>query len=616
VDRVTVRSFRAHDLAERGLKELAKSRLDTTRDVVFQPLGARFFEVREDAARLGHLFREDAFHAPNGHFLRMTLRVEPPLSERLAHLEPRAVERRLEDATRDAILREVPRAQGVYLARFEPSARDGLEPVVHVQLSCRRLDGGPNPALTRDDARRFETAWNREVGRAFGLSREPARAQEREPAQDRASVLGPEIDRLRQEWARASARLFAVHAERLHGRATQQELVDAVEHARAARAAWSRSAGRPVNLRDVGERQVFDVVQLRIEGGSLYLRGELEAHRRTLLETAASRAAGLPDGPDRQVAVVAWPAGRDLHATVYFNQRSGPERPPDGIEPARLRATLEEGLRDEILRLAPSFDPAAAARTHELGPVEARLPERAPAREPVPTARERLEERAPSVPAAALVVKLDREEGSEARAAAAVGGHEAQDALDRLQPGQRDWTSERVFAVRLRVPTGAEQLERGGLSAEETAHVIQRAVDRAYPFLEREGIRNSFLCAARGRALDVQIVIPERLGWTPSQLRSPQFHQRFLAGFHQALSRIEPTRLGPGREPLLPGLARGAAVVGHAPRLARQAEHDPEQAARGLACAVFSKLSEALPKPFRLMRELGRTVGRFVPRGE
>jgi hypothetical protein len=227
-----------------------------------------------------------------------------------------------------------------------------------------------------------------------------------------------------------------------------------------------------------------------------------------------------------------------------------------------------------------------------------------------------LEEVIPSVPAAALVVKLDREVGTEQRATALAGERDAQEGMERLQPQQRDWTSERVFTVRLHVPTGAQQLERGRLSAEETAHVIQRAVDRAYPFLEREGLRNSFLYAPRGRALDVQVVIPERLGWTPSQLRSPQFQQRFLAGFHQALTRFEPTRLGPGREPLLPGLARGAAVVRRVPRLARQAEHDPEQAARGLARAVFNKLSEALPKPFRLMRELGRTVGRSVPRGE
>ena len=92
MDRVTVRSFRAPDLAERGLKELAHSRIDTTREVAFQALGAPFFEVSEDPARVAHLFREDAFNAPNGRFVRMTLRLEPHLSERLANLEPRAVE--------------------------------------------------------------------------------------------------------------------------------------------------------------------------------------------------------------------------------------------------------------------------------------------------------------------------------------------------------------------------------------------------------------------------------------------------------------------------------------------------------------------------------------------
>ena len=34
MDRVSVRSFRAQDLAERGLKDLACSRIDTTREVV------------------------------------------------------------------------------------------------------------------------------------------------------------------------------------------------------------------------------------------------------------------------------------------------------------------------------------------------------------------------------------------------------------------------------------------------------------------------------------------------------------------------------------------------------------------------------------------------------
>jgi hypothetical protein len=614
VDRVPVRSFRAHDVAEHGLRQLARSQLDTTRQVVFQPLGARFFEAREDAVRIANLFREDALHAPTGHFSRLVLRVEPQLPERLSVLEPRAVEARLEEATRNALLRELPRAQGAFLVRFEPSLRQDLEPVALVHLSCRRSDGGPSPALTREDARRFEATWNREVERVFGLSR--GLAQELDPAHNRASVLSPETERLRQDWARASARLFAVHAERLVGKATQKELFDAAEHARATRVAWSRAAGPPVDLRAVERRQVFDVIQLRLEGGSRYLRGLLEAHRRTLLEAAASRAADLPGGTERRLAVVAWPAGADLHATLYFHQRSRPERPPGSIEPERLRAALEARLGDEIRRLAPSLDAAAEARAEELGRVEARLLERAPSREqatPVPMRREE-----PAQPAVgpAIIVTLEREPEGQGRAAAPGEQSDREETLDRLQPPERDWSRERVFAVRLSVPSGIEQVERAGLSAEEVVHVLQRAVDRAYPFLEREGIRGNLLWHAQGRTLDVQLLVPEKLGWTPAELRSPQFQQRFITGYHQALAQIGPSRIGPGSEPLVPGLVRGVATISRAPQLIRRAEQDPELAARDLARAVFSKLSEALPKPFRLMRDLGRTVSRFGPRGD
>jgi hypothetical protein len=609
-----VRSFRAHDLAERGLKELARSRLDTTREVVFQPLGARFFEAREDVVRLANLFREDAFHAPAGNFARLTLRVEPQLVERLSVLEPRAVESRLEEAARNAILRELPRAQGAYLVRFEPSAREGLEPVAHVYLSSRRSDGDPLPALTREDARRFEGAWNREVERAFNLAHGQARGLERGPGQDRASALDPAGLRLRKEWSQASARLFAVYTERLAGKATQKELADAVGQARAARMAWSREAGPSVDLRDIETRQVFDVVRLRIEGGNRYLRGPLEAHRRTLLETAASRAAGLPDEMARRVAVVSWPAGRDLHAAVYFNQRSQPERPPSSIEPERLRDALEVRLADEIRCLAPNLDPAAGARA-ELGRVEARVQERTPQPERTVPVLERPEARGPAI-AAAVVITLDRDRERQAQGSAPVGGGERPEALSRLQNPERDWGSERVLSVRLQVPTGAEQLERMGLSAEDSAHVVQRAVERAYPFLERAGIRDNFLYSARGKALDVQIVVPEKLGWTRDQLRSPQFQQRFLTGFHQALAQVEPTRMGPVKEPLLHGLVRGMAAARQVPQMFRRMEQDPERAARDLVRAAFSKLSEALPKPFRLMQELGRTVSRFRSRGE
>ncbi len=615
MDRVLVRSFRAHDLAERGLKDLARSRIDTTREVVFQPLGARFFEAREDVVRLADLFREDAFSAPAGSFARLTLRVEPQLVERLSVLEPRAVESRLEEAARNAILRELPRAQGAYLVRFEPSAREGLEPVAHVYLSSRRSDGGPLPALTRDDARRFEGAWNREVERAFNLTRGQARGLERAPGQDRASVLDPAVQRLQQEWSRASARLFAVYTERLAGKATQKELADAAGQARDARMAWSREVGPSVDLRDIETRQVFDVVRLRIYGGNRYLRGPLEAHRRTLLEAAASRAAGLPDETDRRVAVVAWPAGRDLHATLYFNQRSQPERSPGSIEPERLRDALEARLPDEIRRLAPNLDPEAGARDDELGRVEARVQERASQPERQVSALDRPEESGPAV-AAAVVVTLYRDHEHQAQGSARVGGDERPKALSRLQNPERDWGIERVLSVRLQVPTGAEQLERRGLSAEDSAHVVQRAVDRAYPFLEREGIRANFLYSARGKSLDVQIVVPENLGWTRDQLRSPEFQQRFLTGFHQALTQVGQIRMGPVKEPLMPGIVRGLGAARQAPQIMRRAEQDPERAARDLVRAAFSKLSEALPKPFRLLQELGRSVSRFRSRGE
>ena len=192
MDRVSIQTFRAPDLVVRALKDLARSRLDTTREVVFQALGARFFEAREDAARIATLFREDAFHAPDGHFTRMALRVEADVARRLATLDPRAVETRLEEAARNAIVREWPRAQGAYVVRFETAARGDLEPVAHVHLSSRRTDGGPAPALTREDSRRFEAVWSREVERAFGLSRGLARGLERDRGQTRTSVLKPE----------------------------------------------------------------------------------------------------------------------------------------------------------------------------------------------------------------------------------------------------------------------------------------------------------------------------------------------------------------------------------------------------------------------------------------
>jgi hypothetical protein len=603
VDRVTVRSFRAPDLAERAIKDLVRSRRDTGREVAFRPIGTRFLEARDDPARIVALLREDAFHAEKGHFARLSLRLHPQLADRLARLEPRVVERKLEDAARDATLRELPRAQGLYVVRFEPSARGGLEPVAHVHLTARNADGGPASALTREDARRIETAWDRGLAKAFGLER--LRESEPQRAPD------PRIEGLRQEWARASARLFAAYTDRLHGKATAKQLADALTAARETRGAWSQAAGPRVDLRDVERRQVFDSVRVRIEGGARYLAGPLAAHRRPILEAAAARAVGVPEN-DRRLAVVAWPVGQELRATVYFNQRSAVERSQSSLDPELVRAAMEERLRDEIRRLAAGLDPREAARAEALGRVEARLPEPEPLRQKTALERPDVPEPAPS-PAMVVTLDADRMRDAEAVGRSAQGD---QAAMERLQRPERDWSQDRVVAVRLRVPTGAEQLEKLGLNREETTRVVQRAVDRAYPFLEQEGLRDSFRYSVHGRALDVQVIVPEKLGWTPEQLRSPQFQQRFITGFHQALAQVGPTRTGPAQQRMLPGFARDVATIRQVPQVLRQMEQEPERAARDLAKAVFNKLSEALPKPFRLARDLGRTIGRLIPRGE
>jgi hypothetical protein len=91
--------------------------------------------------------------------------------------------------------------------------------------------------------------------------------------------------------------------------------------------------------------------------------------------------------------------------------------------------------------------------------------------------------------AAAIVVKLDRDHEREAQAAAPPSRSDQQEALGRLQPPERDWSSERVFAVRLRVPTGAQQLERMGLSGEEAG---QRRQEQGAGHLRAAALKPSF----------------------------------------------------------------------------------------------------------------------------
>ena len=112
MDRVSARSFRALDLAEHGLRELARSRIDTTRDVVFQPLGARYAEAREDAARVATSSERTRSGRQTAISRAWSCECPPALTDRLAALDPRAVEARIEEATRAALARELPTSPG------------------------------------------------------------------------------------------------------------------------------------------------------------------------------------------------------------------------------------------------------------------------------------------------------------------------------------------------------------------------------------------------------------------------------------------------------------------------------------------------------------------------
>src|SRR5688500_6999612 len=99
MDQVWANSFLRVEDAERRLRTLARSRVDTTREAVFEPIGVRFVEVRQDTARVAALLREDALLAEKGRssgfFFGLLFRVDASVARRLEGLDPRAVEERV-----------------------------------------------------------------------------------------------------------------------------------------------------------------------------------------------------------------------------------------------------------------------------------------------------------------------------------------------------------------------------------------------------------------------------------------------------------------------------------------------------------------------------------------
>jgi hypothetical protein len=529
-----VRSFRALDLAEQGIRALARSRADSRREVEFRSLGDRYRQARHDPRDVVAVLRRDAFEAPDGHFARLVLRPPSEATRNTGGLEPRAVEARLEAAVRALLARERPRGEGVYLIRHEISRTGVLEPVARVHLSSREADGGPAPAFSREAQERIEERWQIEAARAFGLARE---------------------HRLRQERERPSA------PERLPER-------------------------------------VAELARLRIEDGARYLDGALETRRREVLEEAIRRSLALPPEQERSVSAVIWQAGTDLHAAVYAAEtraEDGRER----IDSDRFRAALVDRLRTQIVRAAVTLEPDREGRLQDIGAVRVA--------DPRDVERGRLRD-----------VASERRANEDGRLAVRLAGdvipEQTTQVRTRVHEPREDetqaWHRDRLVAVSLRVATGSQEIARLGLEPGETGRVIQRAINRTYPFLEREGVRDNFVYAPRGKALDVRVLVPERFGWTADELRSPQFQQRFIAGFHHALTEVGRSRLSTEREPLLTTMARSVGTARYVPQLIRQAEQDPERAAKEAVRMALERLTGAMPRVFRLARDIGRAIGR------
>jgi len=106
------------------------------------------------------------------------------------------------------------------------------------------------------------------------------------------------------------------------------------------------------------------------------------------------------------------------------------------------------------------------------------------------------------------------------------------------------------------------------------------------------------------------VLVPERLGWTADELRSPQFQQRFIAGFNQALTQVGHARVSNERQPLLTTMTRSVGTARYAPQLIRQAEQDPERAAKEVVRMALERLTGAMPRALRLARDVARAIGR------
>lgn len=486
-----------------------------------------------------------------GSFTRVRLSVGEEWAERVSRLEPKAMESRLVRAAEHVFARELPRAQGVLAVRYEgPEAR----PAVHAFLSPRQSDGSTAPLLLRVDIAALEARWDRAIQQSFGLTRSVEATRPRSPAEDQA----------REQFQRESERFAEVVRTRFRGEATQDQVRTAGERAHAAQQVWLQARGPAPE-----PHRRFEVVPLRLEDGRSYLDRLAPADRDLVVDRAVRSAAGhtLPPGTD--VRVLHWGEGRDQRISVAFRE---PTRIPERreIDPAAVRDALVTRLPEQLGSAARHYNSHGREDLGEPGRV---------------TVAERSPER--------------------------VGGRfeEVRQVAELREKVEKE---KQYQEVRLRIERGAEYLR--AVPPERHADLLQKAAERAYPFLAAAGLRQEIPTRIDGRALEVRLLVPASAGLNREQLERPNFQFRFARELqrgaleHTGGRPVLETLRNPGdrtRSGLTDALARfmGDRFRNVEPGLGRSAKD-----------AGWQRLSQSIPAPLRAVHSLGRLIGNLRER--
>lgn len=548
-------------------------------------------------------FRREAAERTQGAFTRLRFDVDQEHARTLNMLDVPVLTRRLEAALSRTLQEQMPRARGAFSVRFGGPQAD---PRAYVVLHATTRDGSPQRMLLRADVQALEASWERNVQREFGLRRglDPLRDAPRD------SPALQQVRELEFRWGRALSQVRESVGARMRGEIPQERLRAAIERAQEIQdkllALRSALVGRPAGA--------IECVRLNVERGGEYLSRLAPKDADLALLRAVQEASGLDPRAAHELRLIASRQGADLRLAVYVVDDGN--RLPSPVDLDALRAKLAERLAPEIEVAARQYDSLSRGTVGELGRVH----------------------------------PLGAEAAREPRRFTPI--------LDERAPAR----AQQPVSVEFRLAKGAREL--GGYSPNQRAEILEKAVDRALPFLKESGIPREIRTQWEGATLRVNVSLPGDVGWTRDQLAARPFEARFVheVNRHVALANgtfVPRDEAGPKLEiwrpspmvnaPAGPQELRpedhvflrqvGIRVVNGRPELDAKAFENwlrrglglhrgpvpfreaPRSGFKEVAGALiepirraWERVASVVPAPMRAAFVLARTVGRVIPR--